>query len=59
MTVQFITRPSYDGWGDLVVDGEDRGWSSLEDAQEAAAEADVLLDVQTEGDNVVRNPRRI
>lgn len=61
-TVEFHTRPSWkledDTYGDLHIDGEDYGWTTLRSAQEAAADHGVPLVTITGEDAVVSHPRR-
>lgn len=58
MIVEFETRPGYDGWGDLTVDGREDGWAHIDEAREVAALNGVDLTVVTVADYVAPNPRR-
>jgi hypothetical protein len=56
--VEFHTRPSWGDHGDLHVDGVDLGWTSREEAEEAARAHSTHLVVVPSDDYTVRNPRR-
>jgi hypothetical protein len=58
MTVEFQTRPAWNGMGDIIHDGIDLGWSSKADAEALAEREGVTLIVTTDADYIVKNPRR-
>ena len=66
-SVVFRTRPGWVGeeingikeiMGDLIIDGEDLGWTSIDDACSVADQLEVQLEIVEEADYVVKNPRR-
>jgi hypothetical protein len=56
--VIFLTRPSWDGFGDLSIDGVDQGWTTLADAEAEAKSRGVHLQIVNEADAKISHPRR-